>query len=258
MKAVAKKNKIGIGEEPRKKNRSAYGCDKIKGEVVESVLTWMEEALDRCHIDHAKELRGTGCNVTVLIDFSVSEEEKNAVNICVHERSNLKAESECLAAMIYENFKVQRPDDLICLTKGKGMLLNCKELYTRASILIQIKKKPSDKENGIEIRDLKQWREYGEILCKSICEFLDVPYVIHEQARFTVQAGAYRLISNAIGIRDKLIGHGFEDACIKKGKLYGSDVFRVQTGSFKNFENVQILAKQLRANNFYAVIREIL
>lgn len=260
MKTVTGKSKIGIGEEPRKKNRNVYGSDRLKEEALESILSWIEEGLDRCQIEHSKELRCVGCNVTVSLNLSISEgkEMKDQISIRIHECEELKAESEELATVIYKNFKEQRPDDLVYLVEGKGMLLNCKELQTRASIAIRIKGKVTGKVDAGEVRDFKKWRDYAEILCKSICEFIKTPYLINEKTRFTVQVGAYRLISNAIGVRDKLICQGFEDACIKKGKLYGSDIYRVQTGSFRSFENIQILASQLRANNFYAAIKEIL
>ena len=66
---------------------------------------------------------------------------------------------------------------------------------------------------------------------------------------YRVQAGAFRILDNAIGLKNRIESAGFETYLVKVGDLY-----KVQTGAFKDRSNAENLVRRLACFGFNAII----
>ena len=85
---------------------------------------------------------------------------------------------------------------------------------------------------------------------RDILAKMDAPEPQPEPATlYRVQAGAFKILENAEGLRDQMTAAGFEVYLIKVGNLY-----KVQAGAFKNYENAEKLQRRLAVFGFDSFI----
>ena len=66
---------------------------------------------------------------------------------------------------------------------------------------------------------------------------------------YRIQCGAFKVLDNAIGLRDRLESDGYDTYMVKVGDLY-----KIQTGAFKKEENAKKLLKSLQSQGYEAII----
>lgn len=245
-----------------------------------------EDAKDDEDVDlttRQERIRKAGCQYSVSIHFNAfgdgsSFNSAEGVGTYYHTRDDRVNDSFALATIVQKHLVGGTLQKNRGVNRGSFAMVNCMNLGTKASILVELAFMTNVKEAITMMGNARFWKECGIEICKGFCEYLKVDYV--EEVKETkpedkekeptkdnqgkdtpkaklyiVQIGAYKNITRAQMNEDKAKQAGFRDAYIKQIRVDNMDLYAVQIGAFSLYENAKKLMSQALSKGFGAMIK---
>lgn len=144
------------------------------------------------------------CDYSVSVHFNAFGDGKDfnnaeGVSIYYHNMEERTGDSKAMAGFVQKYLAQEDNQVNRGILRGGFAMVNCQEMKTKASILVELAFMTNQKEAMERVGNAAFWKRSAVRICQGICEYLDIPYVeeVEKPKVYYVQVGAFVKEENA-------------------------------------------------------------